>query len=163
MYERIVVPLDGSDLAEQAVGTAEELARSLGTPMHLVRVVDYPSTGLTYVYGGMIESEALATQIEDEREMAETYLGDVARSLQQRGIEVTTEVRHGAPVQELCDAMDFGDLVVIASHGRSGVARWFLGSVAEEVVRRSSVPVLLVRAPSKRASHRPALRTAMTA
>ncbi len=163
MYERVVVPLDGSDVAEQAVATAEELARSFGVPMHLVRVVDYPSTTYKYVYGGMVESEAITMQLEHERSMAETYLKDVCQSLEQRGIEVTTEVRYGVPVQEVCDAVKECDLMVIASHGRTGVARWFLGSVAEEIVRRSTVPVLVVRVASRRNGTHVGQQSAMTA
>lgn len=146
MYKRIVVPLDGSDLAEQALVTAEDLARTTGAPMHLVRVVDFPSSSFNYVYGAMIESQAIAMQLEDERALAESYLHEVSRSIEGRGIQVTTEVRHGVAIQELVDAMKPGDLYVVASHGRSGVARWFLGSVAEEIMRRATVPVLLVRA-----------------
>jgi nucleotide-binding universal stress UspA family protein len=146
MYQRIVVPLDGSDLAEQALATAEGLATSTGASIHLVRVVDFPSSSFAYVYGGMIESQAIATQLEDERELAGSYLQAVAQAIEERGITVTSEVRHGVAIQELVAAMKPGDLFVIASHGRSGVARWFLGSVAEEIMRRATVPVLLVRA-----------------
>ena len=162
MYERIVVPLDGSDLAEQALDSAEELARAFSVPMHLIRVVDYPATNFAYVYGGMIESAALTEQLEHEQAIAETYLSEVAASLSERGVAVSTEVRHGVPVQELCDTMQPSDLVVIASHGRSGVARWFLGSVAEEVIRRSRVPVLLVRATNRGGKRNPN-HTALTA
>ncbi len=156
MYERIVVPLDGSDFAERAIATAEGLAQALGSPLHLVRVVDYFSTTFSQAYGGTEESEAIAVQVDHERAIAEAYLEDVASSLQQRGLEVTTEVRHGVPVQELCDSVQQGDVLVIASHGRSGVARWFLGSVAEEMTRRATVPVLLVRAGTLRADRRSA-------
>jgi nucleotide-binding universal stress UspA family protein len=163
MYERIVVPLDGSDLAERAMATAEGLSRALGAPLHLVRVVDYFSTTFNHIYGGMVESEAIAMQVEHERTMAQAYLEDVAGSLQHRGLEVTTEVRHGVPVQELCDSVQQGDVLVIASHGRSGVARWFLGSVAEEMTRRATVPVLLVRAGTMRNGPRPGQYSAVSA
>lgn len=154
MYKRIVVPLDGSDLAEQAIATAEGLATTTGATVHLVRVVDFPSSSFAYVYGGMIESQAIAVQLEDERQLAEGYLQEVGQSIVEHGLAVTCEVRHGVAIQELVDAMQPGDLFVIASHGRSGVARWFLGSVAEEIMRRATVPVLLVRAWSN-GSHRP--------
>ena len=58
MYTRIVVPLDGSDIAEQALASAEDLARATGATLHLVRIVEFPSTSYTYVYGAMIEGEA---------------------------------------------------------------------------------------------------------
>jgi nucleotide-binding universal stress UspA family protein len=162
MYTRIVVPLDGSDLAEQALATAEDMARATDAAMHLVRVVDFPPTAFTYAYGAMIESDAITMQLDDELRLASDYLSAVATPLVASGLTVTTEVRHGIAIQELIDAMTPGDLYVIASHGRSGVARWFLGSVAEEITRRASVPVLLVRAASvgRRTS---AVASAMTA
>lgn len=164
MYTRIVVPLDGSDIAEQALPTAEALARTTGATMHLVRVVEFPSSSYTYVYGAMLESEALTVQLEDQITLAETYLAEVARPLVEHGISVTTEVRHGIACQELVGTMTPGDLFVIASHGRSGVARWFLGSVAEEITRHATVPVLLVRAGSPAAVRRvPNVSAAMTA
>src|SRR5690606_28825453 len=143
MYQRIVVPLDGSDLAEQALSAAEELARALNTPLHLIRVVDFPSSSFAYVYGAMVESQAATAQFESERAMAESYLDAIARSIEKTGLSVTTEVRPGIPVHELVEAMKPGDLFVVATHGRSGMARWFLGSVAEEITRRATVPVLL--------------------
>lgn len=164
MYSRIVVPLDGSDLAEQALAAAEDLAQTMGTAMHLIRVIEFPASSFTYVYGSMMESEAVALQLEDERTTAEAYLQEMAQALAARGIRTTTEVRHGVAIQELVDAMQPGDLYVIASHGRSGVARWFLGSVAEEIVRRATVPVLLVRAKAV-SNHRrlPRASTPLTA
>jgi nucleotide-binding universal stress UspA family protein len=154
MYTRIVVPLDGSDIAEQALAPAEDFARMTGATLHLVRVVDFPSASYTYVYGAMVESEAIAVQLEDALTLAKDYLAEVARGLTDAGYTVTTEVRHGIAIQELLGAMRPGDLYVIASHGRSGVARWFLGSVAEELTRRATVPVLLVRAGAVSNAHR---------
>ena len=133
MYTRIVVPLDGSDLAEQALDTGVEMARLTGATLHLIRVVEFPASNFTYIYGGMIESEAISMRIEDERQIAAEYLEAVARPLEAQGITVTTDVLQGVAIQELVDAMKPGDLYVLASHGRSGVARWFLGSVAEEI------------------------------
>ena len=163
MYERIVVPLDGSDLAEQALPTAEELARAVGTTLHLIRVVDFPSSSFAYVYGSMMESQAVTMQLEDERTMAESYLVALARQIEEQGITVTTEVRHGVPTQELVDVMEQGDLFVMATHGRNGMARWFLGSVAEEITRRATVPVLLVRTKAIGSNHRQYASSTMTA
>jgi nucleotide-binding universal stress UspA family protein len=163
MYKRIVVPLDGSDLAEQAIDTAEGLARIVGATIHLIRVVDFPASSFTYVYGAMLESEAMTEQLDDERARARAYLAEVARTLEERGIVATTEVRHGVAIQELVDAMQQGDLYVLASHGRSGMARWFLGSVAEEITRRATVPVLLVRTRATGVQRHPSGKTALTA
>lgn len=164
MYTRIVVPLDGSDIAEQALATAEETARATGASLHLVRVVEFPSSSYAYAYGSMVEADTLVTQLEDQIRLAEGYLAEVARPIAEHGIEVTTEVCHGIATQQLIASMMPGDLFVIASHGRSGVARWFLGSVAEEITRHATVPVLLVRAGSPAAARRqPSGATAMTA
>ncbi len=163
MYKRIVVPLDGSDLAEQAIDTAEGMARITGATIHLIRVVEFPASSFTYVYGAMMESEAMTEQLDDERVQARAYLGEVARSLEERGIVATTEVRHGVAIQELVDAMRPGDLYVLASHGRSGMARWFLGSVAEEITRRATVPVLLVRTRTASIKRHPSGNAALTA
>lgn len=163
MYTRIVVPLDGSDIAEQALATGEDIARATEATLHLVRVVEFPSTSYTYVYGAMLESEALTTQLEDQVRLAEEYLAEVSKSIAEHGIAVTTEVRHGIATQELLATMTPGDLFVISSHGRSGIARWFLGSVAEEITRHATVPVLLVRAGSSAATWRAENQASLTA
>ena len=146
MYQRIVVPLDGSELAERALPKAEELARLAGAPLHLVRVVDVARLGRYGLYGLAIEASALELALEDERNAAQDYLERKQRELSERGVSVTVELREGVVTRELLLLMRPGDVVVMASHGRGGLARWFLGSVAEEIVRRSTVPVLLVRA-----------------
>lgn len=142
MYSRIVVPLDGSDMAAQAVPTAEEFARLSGAPLHLVRVADFGRFGWTGPYG------MPAMVLEAEQAAAAEYLADVSQTIAGHGIKVTTEVRIGSSSQQIVEAVQQGDLLVMTSHGRSGPARWFLGSVAEDVVRRSPVPVLLVRVTS---------------
>jgi len=155
VYERIVVPLDGSDVAAEALPHAEALARLAGAPLHLLRVIDvaplvpggfgraFPSPEAWRL---MLEAEAA------ERASAGEDLARYARELEQRGLTATTEVRTGAVVPELLAATRPGDVVVMATHGRGGVSRWFLGSVAEALVRRATVPIMLIRAedvPSK--------------
>ena len=144
MFRRIVVPLDGSELAEQALPQAEELARLTAAPMHLVRAVD-PTPLLRGTYGLAIESAAVEPLLREEQTAARGYLDRVAREVGARGPSVTTELREGFASRELIDLAQPDDLIVMASHGRGGLARWFMGSVAEEVVRRSRAPVLLVR------------------
>lgn len=158
MYQRIVVPLDGSDLAEQALPHAEELARLTGAPLHLVRVVDVARLERAGLYGLAIEYSAFALILEDERTAAREYLKAIGQTLLDRGATVTTEQREGLVARELLTLMRPGDLLVMASHGRGGLARWFLGSVAEEVVRRATVPVLLIR--SRPSEPQPAASTA---
>ena len=82
----------------------------------------------------------------DEEFVADGYLAVVAKRIEELGIEVDYEVRHGRAAKELVAATKPGDIIVIASHGRGGISRWLLGSVAEEFVRHAAVPVLLVKA-----------------
>jgi nucleotide-binding universal stress UspA family protein len=148
MFSRIVVPLDGSDVAEQALGPAEELAGKLGVPVHLVRVADVVGSDYTYAYGYMLDGHLMAERLDNVRELAAEYLIEVAKPMIQLGLAVTTELRNGSATAELESAMQPGDLFVMASHGRSGLARWYLGSVAEQLIRTATVPVMLIRAHS---------------
>jgi nucleotide-binding universal stress UspA family protein len=146
VFERIVVPLDGSELAEQALPAAEELARLSGAPIHLIRVVDLTRLERYGAYGLAVEYAGFETVAAEERQVAEQYLAEVRTRLHGRGATVTSEVVDGTTTRVLVGATKPGDTLVMASHGRSGLPRWFLGSVAEEVVRHATVPVLLVRA-----------------
>lgn len=146
VFDRIVVAVDGSELAEAAVTKAAGLARSLGVPLHLVRVIDIGRLEQFGAFGLALEASALDLAMEEERTAARDYLGDLERSLAGGG-PVTSELREGLAARELVAAVQPGDLLVMASHGRTGVQRWFLGSVAEEVTRHSAAPVLLIRSP----------------
>jgi nucleotide-binding universal stress UspA family protein len=158
MFKRIYVPLDGSALAERALPYAEELAGLLGTSIHIVRVVDVAAFERYTAYGfAPIASEEL---IVDEEAQCEAYLGEIQREMTSRGYHVSTEKRRGTVVAELAAATAPGDLVVMASHGRGGLTRVFLGSVAEDMVRRSAAPVLLVRTDHAAPLHYPVHREA---
>jgi nucleotide-binding universal stress UspA family protein len=159
MYARLVIPLDGSDLAERALVDAEYLASLTGTPMHLVRVIDTAGSDLAVDYGRLADSVDRSVLLADDVDDACQYLDIVARKLADRGVIVSHEVRRGSAAQQLVDAALLGDIYVMASHGRTGLSRWFMGSVAEEVVRRAPVPVLLVKAgmPAKHPDALPAL------
>lgn len=146
MYRRIVVPLDGSELAEQALPQAEALAHLTGAPLNFVRVIDPAGQGTLRTV--MFHTDALAFQLllEEERSAARDYLERIEQDVRDRSLTVTVEYRQGPAADELLAILQPGDLLVMATHGRGGLARWFLGSVAEAVVRRTSAPVLLVRA-----------------
>jgi nucleotide-binding universal stress UspA family protein len=146
VFERIVVSLDGSELAEQALPVAEELAGLANAPLHLIRVVDLTRLERYGPYGLAVEYAGFELVAQEERQVAEEYLDTVAKDLKGRGRTVTTAVVDGITPRVLVESAKPGDTLVMASHGRSGLSRWFLGSVAEEVVRRATVPVLLVRA-----------------
>jgi nucleotide-binding universal stress UspA family protein len=147
-YDRIVVPLDGSELAEEAIAHAETLARATGAPLHLVRVVDTSPLTQVAMAGLGVEQAALSAalkRIEAEEAAAAEYLEVVRERLDERGLVTTTAVVTGEVVPELLGAVQPRDVLVMTTHGRTGLTRWFLGSVAEAVVRRSPAPVLLVR------------------
>jgi nucleotide-binding universal stress UspA family protein len=147
MYTRIVVPLDGSPLAELALAHAATLAKAVNAPIHLLRIVDYTRMESYGPYGLALEYASFEPTLSEEEETARAYLGEVQAKLEEDGLSVTTDVRRGAVVREIVGGSEPGDLIVMGSHGRGGVTRWLLGSVAEDVVRHSTVPVLLVRAP----------------
>ena len=145
MFERIVVGLDGSEVSEIALRTGAELARRLGAPLHLVRVAD-----LAVVHWGASDAaEAyaeLSGEMVREKEKASQYLAMVVQPLLDEGLPVTTEVRSGYAARELAAVARPEDLLVVASHGRHGLQRLVLGSVAEEAAERALAPVLIARA-----------------
>lgn len=145
---RIILPLDGSALAEQALPMAIALADTMGLPVHLVRVVDFdPMRGM--VEAGVVAANAYATAHAADISLAETYLAEQVQRLRNKDVVTTSELRTGSPASELLDAIHEGDLVALTTHERGGIQRWFLGSVAEELVRRAAGPVLLVRATAQ--------------
>lgn len=148
MYQRIVVPLDGSELAEKALPEAERMAKLTGAPVRLLRVVDLVQLPWYGNFAAAMDYITVQKAIEDEENSASTYLRTVADRLTSSGVTADVELRRGRVTREIVDAAKQGDLIVMASHGRSGISRWLLGSVAEDVLRHATVPVLLVRAGS---------------
>jgi nucleotide-binding universal stress UspA family protein len=146
VFTRIVVPLDGSPLAETALPQATELARLSGAEIRLVRVVDFTMMEKSGAFGLALEYAPPQEFFNVEFEDAASYLAETADRLRASGSTVSYEVGRGRVAQVIANYCEPGDVVVMASHGRGGLSRWFLGSVAEDVVRRSIVPVMLVRA-----------------
>ena len=138
---RVLVPLDGSELAERALPHAEFLARGMSAKVLLVRVVSAMQIQwLDQLPAGVAEVQA-------EAEAAE-YLDRVAGTLRRAGLEVDAATPVGHVAGSIMDiaSENPGTMVVMASHGRSGVLRWAIGSVAESTVRGSGVPVLILPA-----------------
>jgi nucleotide-binding universal stress UspA family protein len=145
---RLVVPLDGSALAETALPAACDLAASLRLPIHLVRVVD-PALALAPVADGRmlaltLMSEVCERVVAEVMHVAEAYLETVADRLRAEQLSLTWAVRTGSPAAAIEDALGTGDVLVMTSHGHGGFARLMLGSVAEHLVRAAPGPVLLV-------------------
>jgi nucleotide-binding universal stress UspA family protein len=149
VYRRIVVPLDGSELAERALPDALQLAELAQAPLHLVRVVDLTRLEQYGAYGLALEYAGLEQVLSDEEKAAKTYLDAQVSRLGAEGGRVTSELRRGFAPREIVAVTHPDDLVVMASHGRSGVSRWLLGSVAEEVVRHAEAPVMVVHVSGK--------------
>ncbi|MCL6554376.1 MAG: universal stress protein [Firmicutes bacterium] len=122
-FTRVLAPLDGSELAERGLGYAVRLARALGVGLVLIRVV------------------ANRRQAPGAR----SYLQAAARAAA-AGLEAGIEVRCGDPVHEILAAERDGDLIVMTSHGATGLERFLLGSVADRVLRYGRAPVFLARA-----------------
>ena len=138
----VILPLDGSAIAEAAIPHAVEMAQVLGVGISLVRAVSPMSYAEEYLPEGY---ERIA---EGARENAEDYLeATAARIREQAGTSVSTEAILGNADSMIIDAAQrSGDaLIVMTTHGRSGVGRWVLGSVTDRVVRHSHSPVLVVR------------------
>ena len=142
---RVIVPLDGSSLAERALPVAIMVARDLGVPIHLLRVVEL-DTVRAAVEAGIPAARAYREAQEEARRQAEADLDAHVQQLRNQDVMAAAEVRTGSPAAELLDAINADDLVVMTTHGRGGVRRWFLGSVADKLVREAAAPVLLVRA-----------------
>ncbi len=140
MFKRILVPLDGSRLAEAILPEVAELARAIRAEVVLLRVA------IAHVFPG-IDPIHLADEEVRVVQEAEGYLSRVAERLAREAIGVKTTVRYGEAAAEIVDqvATEGADLVAMSTHGRSGLSRLVMGSVAEEVVREARVPVLLLR------------------
>ncbi len=146
MMRHILIPLDGSDLAERAIPVAARIAKATeGSEISLVRVVRAPAE---------FETSATATSVwapaadAEEKREANNYLHEVAQRPELAGLSVTERIYAGPPSATLLmAAKSLGvDLIVMTSRGRSGITRWLLGSVAEGIARESSAPTLILRA-----------------
>jgi nucleotide-binding universal stress UspA family protein len=146
MYKKILVPLDGSELAECAIPHMEAIARGCEAPEIVLLRVTEP----IYLPGDYVISDNDRQRMDAQhRSAAAGYLGELERRLGDDGLSLSSVVISGRVAESIVDyaGRNKADLIVMATHGRSGVSRLALGSVAERVLRLSCVPVLMVRAP----------------
>ncbi len=142
MYRNVLVPLDGSPKAEHALPLAAHIARDAGATLTLLRA---PTTGPGI---GHFEPPAVIMELYDRRhERVESYLELVAARPELQGLTVNAVAEEGAPTFTILDAAYTydADLIVMASHRRSGMPHLFYGSVAEQVVRHTALPVIVLR------------------
>lgn len=138
-FAKILVPLDGSTLAESALWKAADLAN--GSTVSLLRAAE------AHTLPGADPVDAQVTAVRE----AEEYLGSVVKRLQGKGVKnVETHVWYGPPASAIVEAalVQKADLIVMSTHGRSGLGRLILGSVAESVLRGTRTPILVVRSDS---------------
>ncbi|MEK7214635.1 MAG: universal stress protein [Chloroflexota bacterium] len=145
MYRRIVVPLDGSKIAEGVLPHAIGLAKAHQAELALVRAVD-PRSAVPNGYV-LPEGPAQALQRTMERD-AQAYLTAVAAGLSEQGIPVVTAVVTGPPAEGVVAwaTSHEADLIALMSHGLGRSARWVFGSVADRLLQSSPIPILVVRA-----------------
>jgi nucleotide-binding universal stress UspA family protein len=136
-FERILVPLDGSECAEIVLPKVEKLATDLKASIALLRVA------YAHTFPGADQTEA---EVKVVRE-AEEYLRKIEERLKAKGFKVDSHVRYGNDADEILDhaAQKDIDFIAMTTHGRSGVKRFLLGSVAEKILRHSPKPIFLVR------------------
>ena len=145
MYKRILLPLDCSSLAEQALPHAIAIAKRFQSELVLLRVlIPLPRPPTT--------AEAALQRVEKTMAVfVHEYLERVAASVQERGITVQMVTIEGRPHLQIIQYAETNqvDLIVMCTRGQSGLSRWLMGSVSERVMRGASVPVLLVRAQKR--------------
>jgi nucleotide-binding universal stress UspA family protein len=150
VVSRLVVPLDGSQIAERALPVVSALARQLDAPVHVVRAVDPASTlpMASGIFGtGPVVTADFTDQIWEEAEAeARSTVTAAVTQLQAAGVDASGAILNGSPFFAISEATQPNDLLILTSHGRGGVERWLLGSVAEKLVREADAPVLLVPA-----------------
>lgn len=141
MYDSILLPVDGSEHASKIVTHAAELAQRTGATIDVVYVADTTKDSVTVVDGNVIDAL--------ER-VGESVVSDVAETLEAQRVEFGSDIVQGSPAPAIVDYAEKydHDLLVMPTHGRTGISRYLLGSVTEKVVRLSDIPVLTARMES---------------
>jgi len=152
MYERILVPLDGSKVGEAALDHVEQLVSKIAPQVKIELILLQVISSLTHY---VIAGEASVQVPYTDREMAQIqkkakeYLDKAGECLKKKGVTVKTRVATGRAADEIVAAANRvkADLIAMSTHGRSGLGRLTFGSITDKVLRSSNVPVLVVRAP----------------
>jgi nucleotide-binding universal stress UspA family protein len=142
VFTRILIPTDGSDVVTPAIKTALDIAKTYDATLHALFIVDPPSS-VASAGDGFTGLDNLLDELEEEGNTATDAIADQAVDCD---IETTTAVRRGNPHDDILTYANNHeiDLIVMGTHGRTGVKRALLGSVTEDVVRHAEIPVLTV-------------------
>jgi len=145
MYKKILVPLDGSKRAESILPNVEELARCMGSRVIFMQVLE-PTATMVSPYDMVPYYDA--DEMDRRSKEASVYLAGIAGEFREKGIQAEDVVVQGPVVRSILDVAHQKDagLIAMASHGRSGLARVFYGSVAAGILQQTDRPLLIVRA-----------------
>ena len=151
MYKKILVPLDGSEFSECSLEHVKAIASGCHVPEVILFRVTEPLSLTEEIINELGEDMIVKADTRHEK-VARDYLKGIANKLANEDFSVSTVVMHGQPAQKILEYADKNrvDLIIMSTHGRSGVVRWALGSVADKVARHSTVPVLIVAPTSCR-------------
>jgi nucleotide-binding universal stress UspA family protein len=146
MYKKILVPLDGSALAECVIPHIESIAKPWKSDVELISVVEpieIPTRGKI-----ALDDEDLKQINNELKQETHKYLLNVARRLENAGISAESIIIVGKTAESLIEYANDNDvdLIIMATHGRSGISKWFWGSITEKVLRAVNIPVLLIKA-----------------
>jgi nucleotide-binding universal stress UspA family protein len=143
MYKKILVPLDGSKVAEGVLPHAKSLAYSEGAELILLTVAANPAMDFVFSDPGLAQSA-----VQEQEDRSKQYITEIENDLKAAGFKTSTLLRIGSVAEVILGVADEMqvDVIAMSTHGRTGPARWLLGSIAERVVHSSKVPVLLIRA-----------------
>lgn len=141
MYKKILVPLDGSTLAEAALPHAEALAKSEQAEIIILRVPNLPAADLFARYPAMANKIVEDMEIETDK-----YLQEEVNKLSKEGVRVSSLIREGPVPDTILAVADetHADVIAMSTHGRTGIRRWLLGSVADKIVHHAHIPVMLI-------------------
>ena len=161
MFHHLMVPLDGSELAERALPIAEQMAMANGATIDLVRIVRLPAASMTVGGAACLPQGACTEILAGDLRAATDYLDALCQRLAKNGVAgrtaALTEHGHHVASALLNYMRDKGvDMIVMSTHGRRGLGRLTIGSVAERLLRHGTAPILLVHASS--APHIPRAR-----
>ncbi len=147
MYRHILVPLDGSHLAEQILTHVQHIASPGDARITLLRAVPPLHTVAVEFGGGYSGSTALTDDIALNEQAARDYLNGIVTVLRAEGFNISAEISRLPAAEAILDYAHHHhvDLIAIATHGRSGVSRWVFGSVTQKVIQAAPVPVLVAR------------------
>lgn len=141
MYKKILVPLDGSTLAEAALPHAEAIAKSEGAEIILLRIPMMPATEF------FAREPSIAVRIQQEEEaVAKKYLDTKLNELKKEKIQASIIMLEGSVPDTILGIAEetHTDMIVMSTHGRTGLKRWLIGSVADRVVHQAHIPVMLI-------------------